>query len=315
MEQKYDVFISYSSKDKEVAYYVCNKIEEHGLRCWIAPRNEVGGISYARQILSAIGNCSVVVVCFSCHANKSDHVESEIDNAFSAGKVIIPFRLDECEMSAEMKYYLNKKHWQNGIPVNEASVNALIDSIIVNIPEHAKTRDFEQSVNMAFEEAESLASLSKDTKAALSMANDGKVISLLDRLKQIQEHILKIEQNIEFAQKVQSFIDSLPPKDKSRPKGPTYDILRNEIGELLIVLPHLKGDPENARMVVEERGAGLFYKNSKSALVLEEINEKAMEAFKKVDKVYVVELENDDVVAVYIVPVRIVRDDRCYDFF
>ena len=63
------------------------------------------------------------------------------------------------------------------------------------------------------------------------------------------------------------------------------------------------------------KNTGIFLKNLKSALVLEEINDEAMEAFKKVDKVYVVELENDDVVAEYIVPVRIVRDDKFYDFF
>lgn len=34
---KYDVFISYSSKDSGVAFDVCAMLEAAGLTCWIAP--------------------------------------------------------------------------------------------------------------------------------------------------------------------------------------------------------------------------------------------------------------------------------------
>ena len=37
----YDVFISYSSKDKHVADAVCVALEQHGIRCWLAPRDIV----------------------------------------------------------------------------------------------------------------------------------------------------------------------------------------------------------------------------------------------------------------------------------
>ena len=47
---KYDVFISYSSKDSGVAFDVCAMLEAAGLTCWIAPRNVYGGKSYAREM-------------------------------------------------------------------------------------------------------------------------------------------------------------------------------------------------------------------------------------------------------------------------
>lgn len=35
----YDIFVSYSSKDKPVADAVVAGLEQKGIRCWIAPRD------------------------------------------------------------------------------------------------------------------------------------------------------------------------------------------------------------------------------------------------------------------------------------
>ena len=39
----HDVFISYSTKNTEYAEAVCEKLEDNGIECWIAPRNIVYG--------------------------------------------------------------------------------------------------------------------------------------------------------------------------------------------------------------------------------------------------------------------------------
>ena len=39
----HDVFISYSHKDKPIAYGICAKLETVGVRCWIAPRDITAG--------------------------------------------------------------------------------------------------------------------------------------------------------------------------------------------------------------------------------------------------------------------------------
>lgn len=46
----HDVFISHSSKDKSVADAVCSMLEQHRVRCWIAPRNVIPGKNYAGYI-------------------------------------------------------------------------------------------------------------------------------------------------------------------------------------------------------------------------------------------------------------------------
>lgn len=61
---KYDVFISYSSKDNKIATNICTMLEASGITCWIAPRNIEGGKSYAREIIEAIGDSQLILFLF-----------------------------------------------------------------------------------------------------------------------------------------------------------------------------------------------------------------------------------------------------------
>ena len=133
MEHK-NVFISYSSKDKEIAFSICELLEAEGISCWIAPRNITGGQSYGREILEAIFNADVTLFIFSGNSNHSRHVENEIDNAFNAGKVIIPFKIEDTKISLELQYYLNKTHWIDGLPQPENAIDKLKKAIIANLP-------------------------------------------------------------------------------------------------------------------------------------------------------------------------------------
>jgi len=66
-----EVFISYSSKDKQIADAVCHYLEEKSLRCWIAPRDIPHGREWADVIVDAISESRVVVLVFSASANDS----------------------------------------------------------------------------------------------------------------------------------------------------------------------------------------------------------------------------------------------------
>ena len=53
-ERKHDVFISYSTKNSDVANKVCHVLEQNDLKCWIAPRNIASGRVYIDEIADAI---------------------------------------------------------------------------------------------------------------------------------------------------------------------------------------------------------------------------------------------------------------------
>lgn len=129
-EKQYDVFISYSSKDKTTADTLCALLEQSKIRCWIAPRDVGPGQSYAACITRAIKSSKVLVVVFSGNANRSEQVSREIEMAVKHGIIIIPFRVENTELSDEMEYYLSSRHWLDALtPPLEQHVDRLIQTI------------------------------------------------------------------------------------------------------------------------------------------------------------------------------------------
>ena len=125
-----DVFISYSSKDKSIADAICHNMEDHGITCWMAPRDVIPGEAYAHQIIRAIKQCSAVVLVFSPNANQSEHVGNEIDKAFNAKKPIIPFVVEMTEVSEDLDYYLSRKHWLVAYPDYKEKTASLVETIL-----------------------------------------------------------------------------------------------------------------------------------------------------------------------------------------
>jgi len=61
------VFISYATRDVNVADAVVGELERVGLACWIAPRDVVPGALYADEIVGAIDDAQV---SYSCCRNR-----------------------------------------------------------------------------------------------------------------------------------------------------------------------------------------------------------------------------------------------------
>jgi adenylate cyclase len=123
----HEVFLSYSSTDRATADAVVAGLEEHGVRCWVAPRDIPAGSEYGEEIIEAVKACRVCVVVFSGSANASPHVRREVERAVSAQKQIVPFRVENLEPSGAMEYALGGTHWLDAFngPLT-AHVSALV---------------------------------------------------------------------------------------------------------------------------------------------------------------------------------------------
>lgn len=110
----HDVFICYSSNDKDVADATCHFLEQQGIKCWIAPRDISTG-SYASSIVEAIENSKLMVLIFTNSVNFSNHVKRELELAVSNGITIQPFRTEAVEPTSELKYYLSSMHWLDAL--------------------------------------------------------------------------------------------------------------------------------------------------------------------------------------------------------
>ena len=105
------VFVSYSSPNSEVAHAVCSGLEAADIRCWIAPRDIVPGTEYSAAIIEGIETCPIFVIIFSDSSNKSKNVLRETERAANLGKVLIPFRIDDVQLSKEMEFFLSMPQW------------------------------------------------------------------------------------------------------------------------------------------------------------------------------------------------------------
>ena len=127
----HDIFISYSSQNKEAADAICHVLEEKGIRCWIAPRNIPGGSQYGDVIDNAIKSCRIVIVVFSEPAAASPWVTGELNVAFEEQKTIIPFRIDQTPLSGQTRVMLNQKHWIDAYPDYKTKFDDLIDAVML----------------------------------------------------------------------------------------------------------------------------------------------------------------------------------------
>lgn len=101
-----EVFISYSTLDAVAAETVRDVLETNGLSCWMAPRDIPGGSNYTKEIPIAIRGCTVFVLILSENAQSSHWVLKELDSAVNAGKVILPFMLEDCILNDEFNFLL-----------------------------------------------------------------------------------------------------------------------------------------------------------------------------------------------------------------
>ncbi|MBK7215007.1 MAG: SUMF1/EgtB/PvdO family nonheme iron enzyme [Bacteroidales bacterium] len=128
---KHDVFISYSSHDKAIANAICSALENHKIRCWIAPRDIIPGLEYGEVIVDAISDCSVLILVFSEKANNSVFVRKEVERALSKGKILVPFRIDDILPTKALEFALGNTHWLDAMtPPLESHIAVLSNTII-----------------------------------------------------------------------------------------------------------------------------------------------------------------------------------------
>lgn len=105
------VFVSHASEDAGLANSLCELLESHGLRCWIAPRDVRPGYNYGEEIVHGIERCYALLLLLSPDSNVSNAVASEVEQAFSAAKHIVPVRLTQLEPARTLRFFLGARQW------------------------------------------------------------------------------------------------------------------------------------------------------------------------------------------------------------
>ena len=101
------VFISYSSKNRELVHKIVRVLEHIGVSYWKAPDMIPVGSNYAREIPRAIRECDLFLLILSKESQESVWVEKEVDSAICYKKNIVPFKIDDTPMNDTFSFYLN----------------------------------------------------------------------------------------------------------------------------------------------------------------------------------------------------------------
>lgn len=141
------IFLSYSSKNSQIAEEIYNLFLNKELDVWFAPESIEEGNDYGESIINGIENCKIFVLLLSEDSNKSNHVLTEVEIAFKNKKIIYPLRIENVLPSKSLEYRIANKQWIDIFQDIDKNINRFISTIKQKyylIEEDTKQEDIKQ---------------------------------------------------------------------------------------------------------------------------------------------------------------------------
>jgi len=101
-----EVFISYSSLDRDRVMPVVESLRGNGISVWVDEGNIHAADLWSEQIVQAIASCQVMVVMLSGNSTDSHNVVKEAMLASEQKKALLPVYLEPAEIPAKLQYQL-----------------------------------------------------------------------------------------------------------------------------------------------------------------------------------------------------------------
>lgn len=159
----YDVFVSYSTRDKVATDQVVEFLEKNKIRCWYAPRDIPPNANWGKEVTNAIDLSKMVLLVFSSNSNHSQRVLDEINYAISKEMQVLPFRIENAAPTGALMLHLSSRHWLNAFDPSWKDflddLNNLVSSMLESVSnatqdkEKAKEVDFNNYLRQIFNEA------------------------------------------------------------------------------------------------------------------------------------------------------------------
>ena len=102
----YEVFISYSSQDRDRIIPVVQYLRNSGISVWVDEGNIHAADLWSEQIVQAIADCRVMVVMLSVNSTDSHNVVKEVMLASEQKKPLLPVYLEPAEIPAKLQYQM-----------------------------------------------------------------------------------------------------------------------------------------------------------------------------------------------------------------
>ena len=105
------IFISYSSKDQDIAETIYRALEARGQDCWIACRDVRPGENYQEAIVRALRVAKVMLLVFTSNANNSDEIKKELVLAGRHRVTVVPVRVEDVVPNDAFTYEFATRQW------------------------------------------------------------------------------------------------------------------------------------------------------------------------------------------------------------
>ena len=130
LKTKYDVFISYSRKDTEIADKICQVFDKVGITYFIDRQGIGGGMEFPAVLAKAIKEATVFLFLASKNSYESKFTQSEIIYAFNKKQKqdIIPYIIDGSTMPDELEFTFSAINWRrmDSHPIDTVLVNDIL---------------------------------------------------------------------------------------------------------------------------------------------------------------------------------------------
>ena len=101
-----EVFISYSSYDRDRVMPVVESLRSSGISVWVDEGNIHAADLWSEQIVQAIADCRVMVVMLSQNSTCSHNVVKEVMLASEQKKALLPVYIEPANIPAKLQYQL-----------------------------------------------------------------------------------------------------------------------------------------------------------------------------------------------------------------
>lgn len=122
----HSAFISHASDDAGLAQELCARLESHGVKCWIAPRDITPGKPYSSEIVHGIEATDALILLATPKAVDSANVLNELEQAHRLHKVLLTVMVGRPQITRQLSYYIARLHW---IEASGTSVSGLADRL------------------------------------------------------------------------------------------------------------------------------------------------------------------------------------------
>ena len=129
-KQNIEVFISYSSKNEEIASLIAEGLEDRGVKYWKAGQYTINsGEDFREKISNALRECKIFLIILSTESMNSPWVKLELTEALRLNKKIYSLKIDNNPIDEIFDFKLGCSQISDGTK----NLNSVIENLSINI--------------------------------------------------------------------------------------------------------------------------------------------------------------------------------------